>query len=140
VVPDALEVDDVPDGHETPADFWTFADKLLAEHPLVIDRPRGCRHPRFPDFVYPFDYGYLDGTTTAADGGGIDVWRGSGPAVVTGALCTLDALKGDAEVKLLVGCTEAEVATVLATMNSGPMRAILVGREGGRSGVSEPAT
>lgn len=127
------------DGRPTSADFWTFADELLAAHPLVIDRPSGCRHPRFPDFVYPLDYGYLDGTT-APDGNGIDVWRGSGPAVVTGALCTLDALKGDAEVKLLVGCTEAEVAVVLATMNSGPMRAILISRDGGRSAVCRPAT
>ncbi len=26
-----------------------------------IDRPLGCRHPRFPDLVYPVNYGYVEG-------------------------------------------------------------------------------
>jgi inorganic pyrophosphatase len=114
-------------GIRADGDFWHSADRLLAEHELVIDRPRDSRHPRFPDFRYPIDYGYLAGTS-AADGGGIDVWRGSGPQAVTAALCTIDLLKRDAEVKLLVGCTEAETALVLETANSGPMRGTLLVR------------
>ncbi len=57
------------------AGFWQLADQLVREHPIVIDRPRGSRHPRYPAVVYPLDYGYLDGTT-AIDGGGVDCWRG----------------------------------------------------------------
>ena len=26
---------------------------------VVIDRPLGSRHPRFPDLVYPVNYGYV---------------------------------------------------------------------------------
>lgn len=108
--------------------FWRFADQLVAEHALIIDRPRGSHHPRYPDFLYPLDYGYLDGTL-AGDGGGIDVWRGSGPVQVRGALCTLDIVKRDAEVKLLVGCTEEEIAQVLEITNTRYMQATLVRRE-----------
>ena len=56
-------------------DFWDAIDKLVVESKIVIDRPRNSRHPRYSDFIYPVDYGYLDGTTSA-DGGGIDVWYG----------------------------------------------------------------
>jgi len=56
--------------------FWHELDELAAACPVVIDRPKGSRHPRYPDMIYPYDYGYLEGTQ-AADGGGIDCWIGS---------------------------------------------------------------
>jgi len=56
--------------------FWLHADHLLATNTFVVDRPRESRHPSHPDFEYPLDYGYLQ-DTSAADGGGIDAWRGS---------------------------------------------------------------
>jgi alpha-ribazole phosphatase/probable phosphoglycerate mutase len=113
-----------------PADwrFWLIADELIASHPVVIDRPAGSRHPRFPEFVYPLDYGYLDGTT-AADGGGIDIWRGSQPeAAVTGVIVTIDLQKRDAEIKLLIGCTQQEAEAALATHQAGSQVALLVPR------------
>jgi inorganic pyrophosphatase len=111
--------------------FWTTLQRLVAEHRLVIDRPRGSVHPRFPDFKYPLDYGYLEGTS-AADGGGIDVWVGSLPdRPLVGVVCTVDLLKRDTEVKLLLGCTTAEMQLVLATHNSGPQAATLLPRRGG---------
>jgi len=58
--------------------FWQAIDSLLLESEIIIDRPGGSVHPRYPDFKYPLDYGYLKGTK-AMDGGGIDVWRGSKP-------------------------------------------------------------
>lgn len=60
-------------------DFWCKLDELVQSGDLVIDRPQGSAHPRYPDIIYPLDYGYLAGTT-AADGEGIDVWVGSLPA------------------------------------------------------------
>ena len=73
--------------------------------PVVLDRPKGNVHPRYPDLIYPLDYGYLE-NTSAADGGGIDVWIGTnGGKKLTGILCTFDKLKRDAEIKLLIGCT-----------------------------------
>ena len=40
---------------------------------VVIDRPMGTTHPRFSDFVYPINYGYISGTM-APDGHPIDVY------------------------------------------------------------------
>lgn len=48
---------------------------------VVIDRPMGTTHPRFPDFVYPINYGYIPGTM-APEGHPID-------AYVLGADCPL---------------------------------------------------
>jgi inorganic pyrophosphatase len=63
--------------------------------------------------IYPFDYGYLEGTS-ASDGGGIDVWLGSlNIRTLTGILCTFDTLKCDAEIKLHLGCSAHDVETIM---------------------------
>ncbi len=106
--------------------FWDNLGELLKDHKIVIDRPRGATHPRFPDLRYPLDYGYLDGTL-GGDGQGIDVWVGSGSrSCLWGVVCTVDLHKRDAEVKLLLGCTESEANTVLHFHTSGPQGAILI--------------
>ena len=108
--------------------FWQTLDRLVAESRLVIDRPRGTPHPRYPEFIYPLDYGYLDGTR-AADGDGIDVWIGSQPdRTLTAIVCTVDLIGRDAEIKLLLGCTGEEAQIILATHNSGPQAATLIER------------
>jgi hypothetical protein len=56
--------------------FWTTIENLVATSEAVIDRPRGSRHPKVREAIYPCDYGYLKGTV-AADGEGIDIWLGS---------------------------------------------------------------
>jgi len=110
------------------ARFWELADQLVATHAIVIDRPRGSAHPRMPDIIYPLDYGYLAGTT-AADGGGIDVWRGSLDAArVTAAIVTIDTFKRDAELKLLVGCTIDEAGLALRTHEQPRQAALLIRR------------
>jgi inorganic pyrophosphatase len=94
------------------AGYWKALELLLASHSLVIDRPRGSSHPRYSAAIYPLDYGYLEGTTSG-DGAGIDVWRGThADKSLTGILCTLDNIKRDAEIKLLVGCTADDLATI----------------------------
>jgi inorganic pyrophosphatase len=111
-----------------PPDFWQALDRLVAECGVTLDRPRGSAHPRYPDLVYPLDYGYLPGTQ-AADGGGIDVWVGSLPSrAVTGVICTLDALKRDAEIKVLLGCTPDEARQLQAFHSDGTQAALLVVR------------
>jgi inorganic pyrophosphatase len=108
--------------------FWSLADELVAASDVVIDRPKGSRHPRMPDVEYPLDYGYL-AQTTAMDGEGVDVWRGSLPQrQVTGAIVTVDVHKRDAEVKLLIGCTPDEARLALATHNQPSQAAVLVPR------------
>ena len=98
--------------------FWQAMTELLKTNAVIIDRPKGSSHPRYGEAVYPFDYGYLE-DTTASDGGGIDVWVGSLNSVVnqctkilTGILCTFDTLKHDAEIKLLIGCTEEDLQII----------------------------
>lgn len=112
-------------------DFWQALDELVAGCELVIDRPRGSVHPRYPDMRYEVDYGYLSGTR-AMDGGGVDVWRGSDPAGrIDAVICTVDLVKRDTEVKLLIGCTEEETQAVLRFHNdSSGMKGLLVRRQG----------
>ena len=106
--------------------FWSHVEQLLETSEMVIDRPAGSCHPRYPDLVYPLDYGYLLGTT-AADGDGIDVWAGSLPQRrLTAIVCTVDLVKRDAEIKVLVGCTPEEIAIVVAFHNQGPQAALTV--------------
>ena len=108
--------------------FWANLDELVRTCRLVVDRPRGSAHPRYPDYIYPLDYGYLAGTT-AVDGGGIDVWRGSLPEPALGAiLVTVDMTKRDSEIKLLLGCTEAETLRVWRDQNEAGMHALLLRR------------
>jgi inorganic pyrophosphatase len=109
--------------------YWQRLDRLVEQCRLVIDRPAGSAHPRYPDFIYPFDYGYLEGTL-AMDQGGIDVWRGSlSEQKVTGIICTVDLTKKDAEIKILLGCSGAEAREILAAHNSEQQAGLLILRE-----------
>jgi len=108
--------------------FWDYLEELVSLSPLKIDRPSGTRHPRYPELEYPLDYGYLEGTL-AADGGGIDVWLGvSGNRDLSGLILTVDLHKRDTEIKILLGCTEEEIQTILDFHNAKSMRAFLVCR------------
>lgn len=40
---------------------------------MIIDRPLGSRHPKYPDLIYAVNYGYVPGTK-AADGEEIDAY------------------------------------------------------------------
>lgn len=110
--------------------FWQALDTLLSSSRIVIDRPKGSAHPRFSHLVYPLDYGYLEGTSSM-DGGGIDVWLGSGAEKrIDAIICTVDMMKRDSEIKLLIGCSETEKQTVLALHNDSEyMKGILIRRE-----------
>ena len=109
--------------------FWRMMDDLVREYEIVIDRPKGSRHPRYPEVVYRLDYGYLKGTSSM-DGGGIDLWLGSKQECRTEAIiCTVDKIKGDSEIKLLIGCTADEKGAVMRWHNdSDMMKAMLIER------------
>ena len=97
-------------------DFWNALDELVSNSEIVIDRPRGSAHPRFPNFIYKVDYGYLK-DTASMDGAGIDVWVGSGEKKIDAIMCIVDLMKRDSEIKILVGCTEEEKLEVYKTHN-----------------------
>ena len=109
-------------------EFWTRLDELIAGNRLVLDRPRGSRHPKYPEVIYPLDYGYLEGTS-GGDGNEVDVWRGSmRESSLVGIVCTVDVLKQDSEIKLMVGCTADEMDTIFRFLNNDYMSAIVISR------------
>lgn len=109
--------------------FWRRLDEFIASHNMVIDRPKGTPHPRYPDLITPVDYGYIVGTA-AMDGGGIDLWLGSsGFAQVDGIVCAVDLEKGQVEIKVLYSCTPDEIDTLERLMNSGMMSCATIRRE-----------
>ena len=109
-------------------EFWNALDELVSNSEIVIDRPKGTAHLRYPDFIYQVDYGYLK-NTTSMDGTGIDVWVGSGERRIDAIICTIDLMKKDSEIKILIGCTEEEKQLVYETHNETEyMKGILIRR------------
>lgn len=108
--------------------FWKMLDSLVRDSEIVTDRPKGTVHPKYPDFVYEVDYGYLK-DTSSMDGAGIDVWVGSGEKRVDAVMCTVDCLKRDLEIKILIGCTEEEKLSVYRVHNETQyMKGIMIRR------------
>lgn len=109
-------------------DFWRALDSLVDNSEIVIDRPKGTAHPKYPDFIYKVDYGYLK-NTSSMDGAGIDVWVGSGEKQIDAIMCIVDLMKRDSEIKILIGCTEEEKQIVYQTHNETEyMKGILIRR------------
>jgi inorganic pyrophosphatase len=108
--------------------FWEKLEQLVLNSPIIIDRPKGTTHPRYPDFRYPFDYGYLE-DTSAGDNAGIDIWIGSLPdKKVSAIICTVDLLKRDGEIKILLGCSMKDAEQILETHNQFSQAGILIPR------------
>jgi inorganic pyrophosphatase len=85
---------------------------MVEESKIVVNRPKGSHHPKFPGFIFPLDYGYLSGTT-GGDGKEIDVWIGSADIKnINGIFCTIDSIKRDTEIKILIGCTVNDINTL----------------------------
>lgn len=78
--------------------------------------------------IYEVDYGYLK-NTSSMDGAGIDVWVGSGKKQIDAIMCTVDLMKRDSEIKILIGCTEEEKQLVYQTHNDTQyMKGIMIRR------------
>lgn len=108
--------------------FFDALDRLVSSSEVVLDRPRGTRHPRYPDFIYPLDYGYLKGTHSG-DGDGIDTWVGSlTEKRVTGVIVCVDLVKRDSECKVLIACTWEEMQAIVAIHQRGSQSAVLIER------------
>lgn len=110
-------------------DFWKAFDKLVEKSNIVIDRPKGTSHPKFPDFIYKVDYGYLE-NTSSMDGTGIDVWIGTrDDKIIDAIMCIVDLMKKDSEIKILIGCTEEEKEIIYNIHNETQyMKGVLIRR------------
>jgi inorganic pyrophosphatase len=108
-------------------EFWEYLNKLVLENEIIIDRPKGTKHPKYSDIVYELDYGYIK-NTKAIDGNEIDVFKGSlHNKNVNTIICTIDLLKHDIEIKILIGCTISEIQKVYKFLNNSKyMRAIII--------------
>ena|SRR5215211_5927313 len=90
-----------------------YATKVIA-----IDRPKASRPPGFGDVIYALARCVENRNSRKGDG--IDVSPRSFNSVMglqaieilTGILCTFDTLKHDAEIKLLIGCTEEDIQVI----------------------------
>jgi inorganic pyrophosphatase len=107
-------------------DFWESLDKILDSKEIVVERPKGSRHPQYPEFIYPLDYGYVQ-DTKSSDGMELDVWLGTlNQQKVTGVLVITDLVKIDTEQKVLYGCTEKEMENIYEISNQHLMNSILL--------------
>ena len=108
-------------------DFWEYLGKLMQLSEVVIDRPKNSAHPKFPNFIYPVDYGFLRGTQSS-DGNELDIFVGTAERKeINGVLCTVDLAKKDSEIKIIFACTEDELQKIYAIMNA-QMKAIFISR------------
>jgi hypothetical protein len=87
---------------------WAEWEALIRANGIRVDRPRDSAHPRYPDIIYPLDYGYVNGTASS-DGDEVDVFVGSARNGLVGLMVTSDFRKGDREVKLLYDCAPEEI-------------------------------
>ena len=113
--------------------FWTALDKLVEQSEIIIDRPKGSVHPVHPDFIYQVDYGFEKYIIHGQEG--IDIWAGSDhTAGIDAILCTVDLLKRDSEIKILLDCTEEEKMLIYKAHNdTSCMKGILIRRTAGIS-------
>jgi inorganic pyrophosphatase len=111
-------------------DFWKYINRLVKDNEIIIDRPKETRHQKYNDIIYKLDYGYIKNTKTT-DGGGIDVFRGSlHNKNVSTIICTIDLLKKDIEIKILIGCTVIEKREIYEFLNESEyMKAIVIEKE-----------
>jgi len=64
------------------------------------------------------------------DGGGIDIYRGSDSSgKINAIICTIDLMKKDSEIKILIGCTRDEKKRIFEFHNQDRhMKGLLVER------------
>lgn len=109
--------------------FWQKLDTLYLSSICHIDRPRGSAHFKYANLIYPVDYGYL-ADTTGSDQAPIDIFKGElNTSRVEAIAVSADILKRDCEVKLLVGCTDAQIKSIMQFLNQTEFqKAILIKR------------
>ena len=110
-------------------EFWEYLEKIVNENEVIIDRPKGTRHPKYENVLYVVDYGCIK-NIQSMDRTGIDVFIGSETNKnIDAIICTIDLLKKDSEIKVLIGCNEIEKMEIYNFLNNSDfLKAILVKR------------
>ena len=81
------------------------SDLLGKEVTVTIDRPLGSAHPKFPQSIYPINYGYIPNTLSPIDNEEID-------AYVIGPMSALETFTG--KVIAIINRTDDEEKLVVA--------------------------
>lgn len=98
-------------------DFWNALEKLIDSSEIQINRPKGSAHPKYPNFIYSVDFGYLE-NTTSMDGDDIDIGGSTSRTEgINGIICTIDLMKKDSEIKILLNCTDTEIEDIIKLNN-----------------------
>lgn len=102
---------------ENNALFWQKLDTIFLSSTLTIERPKDSSHPKFKNLIYPVDYGSL-GDTIGNDNAPIDVFCGEMKnKIVQAIIVSADILKRDCKVKIVLGCSEEEIRSILLFLN-----------------------
>ncbi len=108
--------------------FWNSLDSLIKSNRIVIDRPKGSVHPKYPDLKYPIDYGYIKGTKSM-DGNCIDIWKGTlEKNEIIGIFCTFDLIKKDSEIKIAIDCNDDEIKEISKIYETEYIKGIFIKR------------
>ena len=100
---------------------WERWERLILSEGILLDRPRETPHPRYPDIIYPMDYGFIR-NTISSDGSGVDVFVGSGLEHLVGMIITRDYRQGDREIKFLWRCLPTEIYLAHGFINFDPSK------------------
>lgn len=103
--------------YENNAFFWQKVDTLFLSSGFTQTRKKGDVHPVFKNLIYPTDYGHL-ADTQSVSGEGVSVYAGSGNRyAITALVCAADILAKELDIKVLIGCNDEEVESVLRFLN-----------------------
>ena len=96
--------------------FWQKVDTLLMSCTLNIINHKGEHHKKYPDFIYPLDFGYLVSDLND-DSKGIACYIGHEHQFCNSAIVSVDILDGECFVQFLIGCNEQQEEQVLKFLN-----------------------
>lgn len=110
--------------------YWEVLEEFIRNNEVSIDRKKGSSHPRYSNMIYPVDYGFIRGTKSM-DNGGIDIFIGNEEKKsINGIACIADRVKMDSEIKIIYGCNDDEVRSIMIFLNSSNfMKAIYIERK-----------
>lgn len=114
---------------ENNAYFWQKLDILVMSSDMAVEREKDSHHPDYGNMIYPVDYGYI--RSDSRDNKKIGFFRGSNETYQVQAIAVCaDILKKDLEVKLLFGCSEDEINSIMLFLNQSDFQKCILIRRG----------
>ncbi len=116
--------------YENSAFFWQKLDTLYLSSGYQLVKRKGEVHDKFKNLVYPLDYGRVDDLSGSGSKGNA-VYLGSlNRNKVSGLIIAVDILAKELDVKVLAGCTDEEIESVLRYLNQTDFQKTVLIRRG----------